>query len=68
MRRAIGAKLDAGALALLSGRAQRHRPHDRETLRAAAVELRGRGLLPRDIAETLGLAEAAVLALLGVRR
>jgi transposase len=38
---------------------------DRETLRAAAVELsRRQGLKPRDIAELLGVSEAAVRDLL----
>ncbi len=43
----------------------RHRPADWRTLRAAAVELRARGLTPADIAAALRLSEAAVRALLG---
>jgi len=39
-------------------------PPDRATARAAAFELRGRGLTPRDIASALGIGEAAVRALL----
>lgn len=39
-------------------------PPDRATARAAAVELLSSGLTPRDIAETLGLSERAVRALL----
>jgi hypothetical protein len=41
-----------------------HRPHDRETLRAAALELHSRGLTPRDIAVCLRLSEGAVRSLL----
>lgn len=41
-----------------------YRPTDRSTLRTAAVELRARGLLPRDIGVALGLSEAAVRQLL----
>jgi DNA-binding transcriptional regulator LsrR (DeoR family) len=44
---------------------QQYRPADRDTLRAAAWELYGRGLTPRDIAEALGLTAPAVLQLLG---
>ena len=44
--------------------AVQHRPHDRATLRAAAHELRSRGLTPRDIADALRLTESAVVALL----
>lgn len=40
-----------------------HRPAERRTLRAAAVELAARGLTPLDIAAALGLSEAAVRAL-----
>jgi len=43
-----------------------HRPHDRETLRAAAVELRQRGLTPLDIGIALELGEDAVRELLGL--
>lgn len=42
-----------------------HRPADWQTLRAAAAELRQRGLTPRDIAPALSLTEAAVRQLLG---
>lgn len=41
-----------------------HRPRDQATMRAAALELRARGLTPRDISAALRLSEAAVLALL----
>jgi sugar (pentulose or hexulose) kinase len=41
-----------------------HRPLDRETARAAARELRARGLTPRDIAAALRLSENAVRELL----
>ncbi len=47
-------------------RSKRHAPTDRATLRAAAVELRARGLTSRDIAATLRLSEAAVRDLLEV--
>ncbi|MGC8519279.1 MAG: helix-turn-helix domain-containing protein [Steroidobacteraceae bacterium] len=40
------------------------RPQDRATLRAAALELRARGLTPLDIAEALRLSERAVRDLL----
>lgn len=56
----IGAALDYAALA---GR-DRHRPSDRQTLRAAVVELRQRGLTHRDIGQALELSEAAVRELL----
>ena len=44
-----------------------HREHvlDREAARAAAVELRQRGLLPADIAAALRISEGAVRDLLG---
>ena len=41
-----------------------HRPADRATLRAAAVELASRGLTARDIAGALHLSEAAVRVLI----
>jgi hypothetical protein len=63
MRR-IGGSLDLDALAALHGR-NRHRPYRRENLRAAAIELRHRGLLPLDIARALELTELAVRQLLG---
>lgn len=56
----IGGPLDYAAL---TGR-DRHRPQDGPTLRAAAVEMARSGLLPRDIASSLGLTEAAVRQLL----
>ncbi len=43
-----------------------HRPQDRRTLRAAALELVSRGLTYRDIAAALRLSERAVRDLLGV--
>ncbi len=45
-------------------RAREHRPHDREAMRAAAVELRRRGLTTHDIAQALELTERAVHGLL----
>jgi len=45
-----------------------HVPPDRATARAAAFELRSRGLTPRDVASALKLSEGAVRALLGNRR
>jgi hypothetical protein len=44
--------------------AQLHRPSDRATLRAAAAELRQRGLRPRDVGQALGISEDAVRELL----
>ena len=44
--------------------ARQHRPTDRATLRAAALELRSRGMTPFDIAETLRLPESAARELL----
>ena len=41
-----------------------NRPAERAVLRAAAVELAGRGLTALDVAAALGLSEAAVRALL----
>lgn len=46
-------------------RANEHRPQDRDTLRAAALELRSRGLTCRDVSAALRLSEAAIRALLG---
>ncbi len=46
--------------------ADRHRPADPAVLRAAAVELRARGLTDRDIAAALRLTERAVRELLEV--
>ena len=48
---------------MLYGR-DRHRPDDHATVRAAAIELRARGLQPRDIAPALRISEAAVRAML----
>jgi predicted transcriptional regulator len=62
MRTAIPGRLDYAALL---GREQ-HRPADRATLHAAAVELSRRGLTARDVAAALRLSEAAVRALLEV--
>ncbi|HUN27397.1 MAG TPA: helix-turn-helix domain-containing protein [Steroidobacteraceae bacterium] len=62
MSRTVGGRLDMRALGLLAG--AEHRPRDRETLRAAAVELRARGLTARDIGEALGLSERAVRVLM----
>lgn len=45
-------------------RADMHRPTDRQTLRAAAVELRNRGLTERDIGQALALDPTAVRVLL----
>ena len=45
-----------------------NRPAERAVLRAAAVELAGRGLTALDVAAALGLSEAAVRALLEVAR
>jgi hypothetical protein len=65
MTHSIGGQLGLEALAALAGR-DRHRPQDRQTVRAAAVELRQRGLTPADIGAALRLSEAAVRALLEV--
>jgi hypothetical protein len=63
--RAIGGQLRLAALALLvGGQGRQYRASDRETLRAAAVELQGRGLTLRDIGQALGIADAAVRELL----
>jgi predicted transcriptional regulator len=60
MRTAIPGRLDYAALL---GR-DRHRPAARATLRAAAVELRQRGLTVEDIGQALGLTSGAVRDLL----
>jgi len=60
----IGGTLTLDALAALSGR-DRHRPLDRDAMRAAVLELRQRGLLPADIAAALRISEGAVRDLLG---
>ena len=65
-RSTVGGRLDLSALAALA-RADRPRqkaPLDRETARAAAVELRARGLTVHDIAAALRLSEGAVRTLL----
>jgi len=71
MRRAVGGNLGIKELALLSGsdldaRSRQHRPADRQTLRAAAIELHQRGLRPHDIGTALELSLSAVHDLLGV--
>ena len=45
-------------------RASLYRPTDEHVLRAAAVELRSRGLTARDIGQALGLAPEVVACLL----
>lgn len=45
-------------------RHERHRPDDRQTFRAAALELQQRGLTDRDIAAALRLTESATRQLL----
>lgn len=49
-------------------RADQHRPTDEATLRAAAVELRSRGLTARDIGQALRIDPTAVHRLLGEQR
>ena len=44
---------------------QLHKPADFQSIRIAALELRGSGLTARDIAQVLGLTESAVLQLFG---
>jgi DNA-binding NarL/FixJ family response regulator len=61
--RSIPGRLDYAAL---TGRDQ-HRPVDRDTARAAAVELRARGLTVEDIGQALGLTSGAVRDLLEVK-
>lgn len=51
-----------------SPRTENFPPPDRDTARAAAVELRSRGLTPRDIAAALRLSEAVVSQMLGEPR
>jgi hypothetical protein len=63
MKRTIPGRLTLAALALLVGSTGREY-RDRNALRAAAVELRARGLTARDIGQALGLAEQAVRQLL----
>lgn len=46
-------------------RSQEHRPTDEQTLRAAVVELRSRGLTERDIGQALRTDPTAVRRLLG---
>lgn len=58
-RSTIGGRLDLEALSRL------YRPHHRDAMRAAAVELRQRGLRPLDIARALELTETTVRQLLG---
>ena len=59
----LATHVSAALLAALAG-ARRNQPVDRDVVRCAAVELRARGLTPRDIAAALGLTEAAVRGLL----
>lgn len=61
MSASTAAVLDLEALDL---GATRHRPADRAVLRAAALELRSRGLTPMDIGAALRLSESAVRELL----
>jgi len=68
MRRSVGGLLTPDALAALYGTPHRQPTPDRDTARAAAFELRSRGLTPRDVASALKLSEGAVRALLGNRR
>ncbi|MDA8348498.1 MAG: hypothetical protein M0038_06810 [Pseudomonadota bacterium] len=63
MSASTAAAIDLEALDLGS---TRHRPADRATLRAAAVELQARGLTSRDIAAALRLTDAAARDLLEV--
>lgn len=58
MTRNIGGQLTLEALARL------HRPSNAQTLRAAAVEMRQRGMGFADIARALGIAELAARELL----
>jgi hypothetical protein len=46
-------------------RAEQHRPTDEPALRAAALELRGRGLTPHDVGEALRMDPTAVRRLIG---
>ena len=62
--RRIGGFLTSDSVAALYGR-DRYRPLDRETSRAAAIELRQRGLTAHDISQALSLSLGAVLDLLG---
>lgn len=45
-------------------KAREHQPRTQAEMRAAATELRQRGLTPRDIGQALGISEAAVGELL----
>ncbi|MGH8227340.1 MAG: hypothetical protein ACREU3_05470 [Steroidobacteraceae bacterium] len=47
-------------------RADEHKPQSRGEMRVAALEMARSGLLPRDIAASLGLTESAVRQLLEV--
>lgn len=67
MRSSIGGPLDPAALGALSDY-ERQPPPDRDTCRAAAMELRNRGFTPLDIAAALRLSKGAVLELLGEAR
>ena len=68
MKPSIGGTLGLEALAALAGAdrsARQQPPLDRDTCRAAAIELRQRGLTVHDISQALGLSEGAVRNLLG---
>lgn len=67
MKHSLGGLLDLPALDLLAGRDDRaveHRPRSIQEMRCAAVELRNRGFLPRDVAAALGLSVGAVMQLI----
>jgi hypothetical protein len=53
----------AGSLSL-EALARLHRPSNRDTLRAAAVEMRARGMSLRDISAALGIQESEAARLL----
>lgn len=63
-RSSIGGTLTPDALAALYGR-DRYKPLDREAARAAAIELRQRGLTAHDISQALSLSLGAVRDLIG---
>lgn len=65
MTRRIGGPLNLEALEQLAGVDRPQQPPDRDTCRAAAIELRARGLTALDIAAALGLSEGAIRAPLG---
>lgn len=57
MTRSLGGQLNLDALATLTGR-DRFRPLDRQSMRAAVMELAAHGLKPADIASALSLSNA----------